>query len=70
MIRGLTKKPYFRLTDPNRDSYGDCNCNCNAFGHAYGYGETYTNPEDRSHAKSSAHARTAPVGASSFRGRL
>jgi hypothetical protein len=28
---------------------------------AYGYRETYTNSEDRSHAKSSADARTAPI---------
>ena len=52
------------FTNTNCDSYNDThsnsnsNCECNS--DAYGYSETYTNSEDRSHAKSSADARTAP----------
>jgi hypothetical protein len=38
---------------PNHDSYTDGNCN--------GNGYTHGNPEDRSHAKISAHARAASV---------
>ena len=33
----------------------------NAYGHTYCYDQTYTNPKDRSHAKSAADARTAPM---------
>ena len=39
----------------------DTNCNRNGYGHTYCHCETYTNPKDRSYAKSSANARTAPV---------
>jgi hypothetical protein len=58
-IRSTTDTHSNSYRDPNRDShsYG----NSNAYSYTYGYGETYTNPEDRSHAKSSAHARTAPM---------
>ena len=48
-------------TNCNSDSYSDSNCNSYVNSYTYGYGETYTNPEDRSHAKSSADARTAAI---------
>jgi hypothetical protein len=42
------------FSDPNRDSYSDCNSNT--------YGYTYSNAEDRSHAKTSADACAAAIG--------
>ena len=54
---------------PHSDAYGNCDSNChshsysngdcnrNAYGHTYRYRQTYTNPKDRSYAKSSANAR-------------
>ena len=36
-------------------------CKSNAYGHTYGYDQTYTNPKDRSYAKGSADAPTAPM---------
>ncbi len=47
--------------DSNKYSNGDCNYNRNAYGHTYCYDQTYTNPKDRSHAKSAADARTATL---------
>jgi hypothetical protein len=49
------------FSDPNRDSYTHGNCNSNAYGYTHDDGETYANPEDCSHAKNSADARTAPM---------
>ena len=63
------------FSDPNRDSYGDCNCNancnCNAYDYtytnsdiyAYGYSDGYSelHAQAGSHAKASPDARTAPV---------
>ena len=45
----------YTFSDLYRDRYANGNCHTNC------YRETYTNPEDRSHPKTSAHAGTAPM---------
>jgi hypothetical protein len=47
------------FSNPNRDRYADRDCNGDS--NTHGYGETYTNPEDRSHVKSSADARASTL---------
>jgi hypothetical protein len=55
-FRAATWRRFRRSKGSHSDGDGDSNCDRNA----HGYSETYTNPEDRSHAKVPSHARTAP----------